>query len=134
MEILTTLLWFATVCVLVAVVLNYFVIKSDLKNIKKLMSKIVGGLMLLVIAFTVVLMAASAFENASVILKINQGVLFSIFTIQLVLSIIITNKITTFLSIFINDKERVKEEENAFWCLLIFLVLSTFIFVKYYSI
>lgn len=133
-EILTTLLWPATAFVTLAVILNYFVIKSDLKNIKKLISKVINMLTLITLSFMFTLVITSSFKETAEVLKLDQALLFVIFSVQLILSIIISLKITPFLTIWINDKERVEAEENAFWCLFIFLILSAFIFIKYYSL
>jgi len=134
MEILTTLLWLSTIFVTTAVILNYFIIKSDLTNIKKLMSKIRNILMVLTSFLAFILMFLSSSTEMAAALKLNQAILFLIFTAQLILSIAISIKTTPFLSIFANNKEKLKEEENAFLCLIFFLIFSTILFVQYYSL
>lgn len=134
MQILPTLLWPATIFVSLAVVLNYFVIKSDLTNIKKLISNFINILMLISTCFMFTLMMTSSFKETVGVLKINQVFLFVFFSLQLILSVTISLKITPFLDPFRNNKEKEKEEGNAFWCLLFFLISSAIIFVKYYSL
>lgn len=133
MQILPTLLWPATIFILLAVTLNYFVIKSDLTNIKKLISGFVNILMLITTSFMFTLMTVSSFKETVAFLKLNQVLLFVVFSCQLILSIIISLKITPFLDSLRSNQEKEKEESNAFWCLLIFLILSIIIFINYYS-
>ena len=79
MQILPTLLWPATIFILLAVTLNYFVIKSDLTNIKKLISGFVNILMLITTSFMFTLMAVSSFKETVAFLKLNQVLLFVVF-------------------------------------------------------
>ena len=134
MQILPSLLWPATIFISLAVILNYFVIKSDLTNIKKLISAFINILMLISTCLMFTLMITSSFKETVGVLKINQVLLFVFFSLQLILSIIISLKITPFLNPFRDNKEKEKEEGNAFWCLLFFLILSVIIFIKYYSL
>ncbi len=134
MQILPTLLWPATIFVSSAVALNYFIIKSDLTNIKKLISGFINILMLVTTCFMFALMTTSSFKETVGVLKLNQVLLFVVFSLQLILSIIISLKITPFLDSLRSNQEKEKEEGNAFWCLLIFLILSAIIFIKYYSL